>query len=125
MVSDPHAPAPAEVSPAPVKPATPAEAPVGKEGAKKMATKSKKAAKKSSKKAAKKSTVKKAPSGQPRGKKTLEIKRLLERKSGVTRAEVLAATGWKAVSMQQMAKACGLKLRQEKEKGKRISYFGT
>jgi hypothetical protein len=61
----------------------------------------------------------------PRGGKTLEIKRLLLRKNGCTRKDVLAATGWVAVSMQAMAKACGLKLRQEKVKGTPISYFGS
>lgn len=70
---------------------------------------------------AKKSTAPK----EPRGEKTMEIKRLLMRKNGCNRKEILEATGWVAVSVQAMAKACGLKLRQEKEKGKPIQYFGT
>ncbi len=93
----------------------------GSKKEKKMATK--KAAKKASKKAAPKKTGAKATG--PRGEKTLKVKAMLERKSGCTRAQVLEATGWPAVSMQAMAKACGLKLRQEKEKGKPTSYFGS
>lgn len=83
---------------------------------KKMATTKKKAAKKA---AAKK------PSGGARGAKTLKVKALLERRSGCTSAEVKEATGWPAVSMPAMAKACNLKLRKEKEKGKPTRYYGT
>ena len=60
----------------------------------------------------------------PRGEKTLEIARLLQRKNGVTAAEVLDYTGWHAVSMPQQAKNCGLKLRKEKEKGSVTRYYG-
>lgn len=105
--------------------------PVPKKRLPKVATKKKVAKKKAAKKkvAAKKKTApktktKRASTG-PRGDKTLEIKRLLLRKNGCTRKDVLASTGWKAVSMQAMAKACGLKLRQEKVKGTPISYFGS
>ena len=63
----------------------------------------------------------------PRGEKTKEIARLLQRKTGCTAAEVLEATGWPSVSMPAMAKACGLKLRKEKVKGsgERTHYFGS
>ena len=60
----------------------------------------------------------------PRGEKTLEIARLLQRKNGVTRAEILEYTGWPSVSVQAMAKAAGLKLSKSKEKGSPTSYFG-
>ncbi len=73
---------------------------------------------------AKKKVAKKKSDG-PRGEKTLMVKKLLERKSGCTRKDILEATGWPAVSVQAMAKSCGLKLRQEKEKGKPTVYFGT
>jgi hypothetical protein len=59
-----------------------------------------------------------------RGVKKGYIHALLTRKSGCTAKEVLAATGWPAVSMPAMAKACGLKLRKVKEKGSPIQYFG-
>jgi hypothetical protein len=39
---------------------------------------------------------------------------LLVRKEGTTREEILAATGWKAVSVQQVAKGAGLALRVDK-----------
>lgn len=115
MVSDEHTSPPGEGQPAPEP-----TAPEPKKEQKKMAKKSK------GKKAPKKQSKKTASSG-PRGAKTLKVKSMLERTSGCTRAQVLEATGWKAVSMQQMAKACGLKLSQEKgtEKGKKVTtYFG-
>ena len=59
-----------------------------------------------------------------RGEKTLKIARLLQRKNGVTRAEILEYTGWPSVSVQAMAKAAGLKLSKSKEKGSPTSYFG-
>lgn len=61
----------------------------------------------------------------PRGEKTLAVKKLLERKNGCTRAQVLEATGWPAISMQAIAKNCGLKLRKQKEQGKVTVYFGS
>lgn len=63
-----------------------------------------------------------APKG-PRGEKVLAIGKMLARKTGVTRAEVLEKTGWKAVSMQQQAEALGVKLRMEKEQGSPTRYF--
>lgn len=79
--------------------------------------------KKASKKAAKAKTPKKA--GGARGEKTLAVKAMLERKTGVTRAQILEKTGWPSVSVQVLAKNCGLKLRLEKVKGKPITYFGS
>jgi len=81
---------------------------VNKEGATAPGKRTKMATKKAATK-----TKTKTSTG-PRGEKTLEVKKLLEHKSGCTRAEVLEATGWPAVSMQAMAEACRLKLRQEK-----------
>lgn len=86
----------------------------GKE--KKMA-KAKKAAKK-------KAATKKGATG-ARGAKTLKVKALLERKSGCTAQDIRDATGWPAVSVPAMAKACDLKLRKEKEKGKPTRYYGS
>ena len=58
--------------------------------------------------------------------KTEIVAALLRRKVGCTRADVLEATSWTAVSMQQMAAAASLKLRLEKEQGAAvIRYFGS
>ena len=74
-----------------------------------------------------KKTSKKVANGHgPRaGTKTEVVAALLRRKSGCTAAEVLEATGWPAVSMPAMAKACGLALRKEKEKGSPTQYYGS
>jgi len=45
--------------------------------------------------------------------KTEKIATLLKRPTGCTRAEILKLTGWPTVSVQAVAKACGLKLRKE------------
>lgn len=58
------------------------------------------------------------------GSKLKVISGLLTRKNGCTRAEVLAATGWKAISMQQQADHLGLTLRQEKD-GRSFRYFAA
>lgn len=58
------------------------------------------------------------------GTKTEIVASLLKRKSGCTAAEVLNATGWPAVSMPAMAKACGLELRRVKEAGSPMQYYG-
>jgi hypothetical protein len=58
----------------------------------------------------------------PRENKSAKIVAMLKRPSGVTRKAVLAATGWKAVSMQQMASNAGLTLKMEKPDGKPIVY---
>ena len=68
--------------------------------------------------------AKKAPKGD-RGAKVAKLKSMLLRKSGVTRAEVLEALGWKAISFQDNAKKLGLKLTKSKEKGKKTLYFGA
>jgi hypothetical protein len=65
----------------------------------------KKTAKKTAKKVTKK-TAKKATGDN----KTSKIITLMKRTKGVTRAEVLELTGWKAVSMQQLAENAGVKL---------------
>jgi len=43
--------------------------------------------------------------------KTAKVIAMLKRPSGVTRTEVLKVTGWKAVSMQQVATNAGVKLK--------------
>lgn len=58
------------------------------------------------------------------GNKTALIAPLLLREGGCTAAEVLAATGWTAVSMPQQAKAAGLALRIDKGR-KPFRYYGT
>jgi hypothetical protein len=74
-----------------------------------MATKSKKAT------AAKKATNGK--SAAPRkASKSARIAAMLKRPSGCTREQVLALTGWKAVSMQQMAASAGIKLKIDTSK---------
>ena len=45
--------------------------------------------------------------------------------SGCTSREVLDLTGWPAVSMPAMAKACGVALRKEKTPGEPTRYFGS
>jgi hypothetical protein len=62
--------------------------------------------------------------GPRKGSKMEVLYRMLIRKSGCTRAQVLSETGWKAVSLQQIATGLGLKLRQEKEKGSVTTYWG-
>ena len=67
-----------------------------------------------------------ATAGASKGQsKTAMVGDLLLRKGGCTGADVLAATGWPAVSMPQQAKACGLKLRKEKVQGEPTRYFGS
>lgn len=57
--------------------------------------------------------------------KTKIIADLLTRKSGCTRQEIKDATGWPTVSVQAMAKANGLKLRQDKKPGSVTRYFAS
>lgn len=59
------------------------------------------------------------------GTKTETIYKLLVRPKGCTRSDVLSATGWPAVSMQQRAEQMGLKLRLEKSSGNVIRYYGS
>ena len=59
--------------------------------------------------------TKQAKKNTPRGdNKTQKVIAMLKRASGCTREQVLKATSWKAVSMQQMAAAGGLKLKTDK-----------
>lgn len=83
------------------------------------------ASKTKKKSARKRVTAAKTNGGGPRhGSKTEAIAKMLGRASGCTAEDVRKLTGWPAVSMPAMAKACGLKLRKEKEKGKPTRYFG-
>jgi hypothetical protein len=56
----------------------------------------------------------KRPAPKVNGNKVEQIASLLRRPNGCTRADVLAATGWGAVSMQAQAKAAGIKLKIDK-----------
>jgi hypothetical protein len=56
------------------------------------------------------------------GGNAAKIAELLKRKDGCTREEVLEATGWTAVSIQQQAKSAGLTLRVDKSR-KPFRYF--
>jgi len=51
------------------------------------------------------------------------VRRLLLKRSGTTRAEVLRRTGWASVSMQAEARNAGLELRTEGSNP--IRYFGV
>lgn len=66
-----------------------------------------------------------AVAGVRAGSKTALIGEMLLRSQGCTTAEVLEASGWPSVSMPQQAKACGLALRKEKEKGQPTRYYGV
>ena len=50
-----------------------------------------------------------------RGNKTAKIIAMLARPSGATREQVLKATGWKAISMQQVTEKAHVKLRVDKK----------
>lgn len=53
-----------------------------------------------------------AAKGSPRKQsKTAKVILLMKRPNGCTREEVLKATGWRAVSMQQLAASAGVKLK--------------
>lgn len=58
------------------------------------------------------------------GSKAAMIAELLTRKEGCTTADVLAATGWPAVSMPQQARIVGLELTKVKD-GKVTRYHGA
>lgn len=60
-----------------------------------------------------------------KGSKVALIGTLLARKQGCTRADVLQATGWPAVSMQQQAKALGVKLKVQKLPGEVSRYYAA
>jgi hypothetical protein len=85
------------------------KSPAKKSAAKKSA---KPATKKVAKKVAKPATKKVAKKSNGNGSnKTQQVLALMRRAKGVTREEVLKLTGWKAVSMQQLAKSTGVTLK--------------
>ncbi len=63
----------------------------------------------------KRGTTKKALAAGPIGAYA-KITALLKRDGGCTRADILEATGWKAVSPQQVAAKCGLTLNKSEER---------
>jgi hypothetical protein len=67
--------------------------------------------------ATKSTTAKKAngKAAKSRKNKSARIAAMLRRANGCTREEVLKETGWMAVSMQQQARAVGIKLKINKE----------
>jgi Protein of unknown function (DUF3489) len=73
---------------------------------------------------AKKTTSKnKKANGKPhKQNKSAQVRKMLQRASGVTREEILKVTGWKAVSVQQVAEKANLKLKMEKVEGHPIRY---
>ena len=67
---------------------------------------------KTAKRVAKKAGRNSARVAKPRGDgKSAKVVEMMKKNCGVTRAQVLKATGWKAVSMQQLAKSAGVKLK--------------
>jgi hypothetical protein len=69
---------------------------------------------------AKKKIVKRAV---PNGGKSAKVIALLQRPQGVTRKQILQVTGWKAVSVQALAKSAGVKLKIDKKvKGQPLTY---
>jgi hypothetical protein len=58
------------------------------------------------------------------GSKTALAGAMLTRQGGCTRQEILAATGWPTVSVQQVARSCGIALRQQRE-GREVRYFAV
>ena len=61
----------------------------------------------------------------PRAGSKLEIiSKMLRRKNGCTAKEVMEACGWPSVSMNQQAKALGVKLKTEKV-GKATRYWAA
>ena len=73
----------------------------------------------------KKTTAKKTKgSGKAAAKlnKTAKVIALMQRASGVSRPQILEATGWKAVSPQALAAKAGLKIKLEKLAGKPTVY---
>jgi hypothetical protein len=59
-----------------------------------------------------------------KGSKTEIVAKLLQRNAGCTSKQVLEATGWPAISMPAISRACGLKLVKEKKKGEVTRYWG-
>jgi hypothetical protein len=59
------------------------------------------------------------------GTKNDVIRELLLKEGGTTEAEVLAAVGWKSVSMPRAARSLGLELRKCKANGRVTRYTGV
>jgi hypothetical protein len=95
-----------------------AKAPAKKAAVAAKPAKKEKAAAKSSAKASKAHTN---GSGARAGSKTAQVAAMLQSSKGCTRADILKATGWPSVSVQQIAKNVGLKLTSEKE-GRTLRY---
>lgn len=55
--------------------------------------------------------------------KTEQVGMMMRRKEGCTTAEVLALTRWPSVSLPQMARANGVRLRKEKKPGELTRYY--
>lgn len=112
----------AEPDPEPTTaPASPAAEPTERTMSKKT-TKKTSARKPKKTAAAKKPKATPSPDGVRAGSKLAIVVDLLKRPEGCTGAEVLAATGWPSVSMPQQAKAAGLTLSKEKNKGEPTRY---
>lgn len=94
-----------------------------KKQATKKTAKPKKSAKSSKPKTA--SALKEKNGGVRPGSKTEIVAGLLKRPEGCTTADILAATKWPAVSVPAMAKAAGLTLAKEKNKGEPTRYRGA
>lgn len=72
-----------------------------------------------------KAAAKAAPAANTKGNgktMTAMVGDMLQRRGGATRVQILQATGWPSVSVQDVAKACGLKLTKSKERP--FTYFG-
>lgn len=73
-----------------------------------------------------KATAKKASkangAGPRHGTKTATVAAMLQSKKGCTRAEILDATGWPSVSVQQLAKLAGLDLARPEKEGRVFRY---
>lgn len=117
------------------KKAATAAKPADAKGAAQQEVKMTKTAKKTKAKGAKKSTAKKSSPKKTGAKKAspkngaarksrapkgtgpvAEVIKMLKSAKGCTRAQVLAKTKWKAVSMQQIAEGAGLKLKVDESK---------
>jgi hypothetical protein len=59
-----------------------------------------------------------------RNSKAYLVGEMLLRPEGVTRAEVMAATGWPSVSLPQQAEACGLSFTTQRT-GREVRYFAA
>lgn len=74
---------------------------------------------------ASKTKVKKSNGTKRKASKVATIAKLLTRAKGCTRADVLKATKWPSVSMQQQARAAGIKLRIDDSKTPYVYRAGS